>query len=163
MNYLLRLINFFLSFFSFKLFRIYKAASPNFDESIKLLIKKKKPVIFDVGANIGQSIDRFKRLFPDAKIHSFEPQKKIFNLLKEKYGKDKNVVLNNFALGKKKEIKKLYIGAKSGTSSFSRFKPNTHWIKQRSDDLGIRTKDYLKDIEKVNIEKLDSYVKKKEY
>lgn len=33
----------------------------------------KHPVIFDVGANIGQSVDSFKQTFPDSLIHSFEP------------------------------------------------------------------------------------------
>ena len=33
-------------------------------------------VIFDVGANVGQSIERFKKYFPDAAMYSFEPSSK---------------------------------------------------------------------------------------
>lgn len=160
MSFTLKLINYFLGLFSIRLQRIYKEASPNFDDSIGFIIKKKNPVIFDVGANIGQSIDRFKKLFPNSIIHSFEPQKKIFIILKKKYGNDKNVVLNNFALGTKKDNKKLYVGAKSGTSSFSKFRSNTKWIKQRAADLGIETKNYLKHVENVKINTLDNYIKK---
>jgi hypothetical protein len=31
------------------------------------------PTIFDVGAHHGESIKRYKKLFPSAAIHSFEP------------------------------------------------------------------------------------------
>ena len=45
----------------------------SFDDILNLKTKNKKPMIFDVGANIGQSIERFKNIFPDSSIHSFEP------------------------------------------------------------------------------------------
>ncbi len=32
-----------------------------------------QPVIFDVGANIGQSVDKLKEIFPGSIMHSFEP------------------------------------------------------------------------------------------
>jgi len=131
-----------------------------FDDPIKFLIKKKTPIIFDVGANKGQIIDRFKKLYPKCIIHSFEPQKKLFELLKLKYGNDKNIILNNFALGKKREVKKLYVAVKHGTSSFSKFSPNTEWLRRRAIAFGVKPKNYLKHIEKVNVETLDVYVKK---
>jgi len=158
MNFILKLINYFFGLFSIRLSRVYEAASPNFDDNIEFIIKKKNPIIFDVGANIGQSIDRFKKLFPNSIIHSFEPQQEIFKILKKKYGNDKNVILNNFALGTKKDNKKLYVGAKSGTSSFSKFRSNTEWIKQRAAELGIKPKQYLKHVENVKINTLDNYI-----
>jgi len=42
------------------------------------ILNKKRPIIFDVGANIGQSIISFKKNFPNSIIHSFEPCKKFF-------------------------------------------------------------------------------------
>lgn len=30
-------------------------------------------VIFDVGANVGQTVDRFRKYFPSARIEAFEP------------------------------------------------------------------------------------------
>ncbi|MDP2454928.1 MULTISPECIES: FkbM family methyltransferase [unclassified Kaistella] len=41
------------------------------------------PYIIDCGANIGLSIMYFKKLFPKSKILAFEPDEKIFNILKE--------------------------------------------------------------------------------
>jgi FkbM family methyltransferase len=47
----------------------------------RLLQGHKNPVIFDVGANIGQSVDRFKGLFPTCHMHSFEPSPSTFQKL----------------------------------------------------------------------------------
>ena len=44
----------------------------SFDEIYKEKLDNAS-VIFDIGANQGQSIERFKNLFPFAKIYAFEP------------------------------------------------------------------------------------------
>ncbi len=41
------------------------------------------PVIFDVGANIGQSVDEFKKVFPNSLINSFEPSPSTYEKLSE--------------------------------------------------------------------------------
>ena len=71
------------------------------------------PLIFDVGANKGQSIRSFKKIFSNPKIHAFEPLKEDFEILKQKYQGDQSVVLNNIALGDKKEKKSFNIMYKS--------------------------------------------------
>ena len=43
---------------------------------------KEKPLILDCGSNIGLSITYFKRLYPRSKIIGFEPDPKIFDILK---------------------------------------------------------------------------------
>lgn len=43
------------------------------EEDVPIFIKSPKPIIFDVGANIGQSITLFKKMFPFSNIHAFEP------------------------------------------------------------------------------------------
>ncbi|WP_255476403.1 FkbM family methyltransferase [Synechococcus sp. SYN20] len=54
--------------------------------------------IFDVGANIGQSIDDLKTLSRQAIIHSFEPSPSAYRRLSMKYSKRKDIILNNVAL-----------------------------------------------------------------
>ena len=46
----------------------------NYDQLIKKFIRKKNPIILDIGANVGQSVDRFKKLFDNPLILSFEPE-----------------------------------------------------------------------------------------
>lgn len=50
-----------------------------------------RPVIFDVGANIGMAVCYFKLLFPDASITAFEPDPKAYQWL------CKNIALNGFS------------------------------------------------------------------
>ena len=88
------------------------------DQAIKSIIKKKNPIIFDVGAHEGESIDRFKNLFQNPIIHSFEPQSKIFEKLMNKKKNDKDLVLNNFALGSKEGNQEIFVNSNTAASSY---------------------------------------------
>lgn len=44
-----------------------------------------KSIIIDIGSNEGQSIDRFLKIIPDAKIHCFEPVDAAFKKIKKIY------------------------------------------------------------------------------
>lgn len=50
-------------------------------EIYKFNCNNQRPLIIDCGANIGLSIIYFKRLFPEAEIIAFEPDKKVFEAL----------------------------------------------------------------------------------
>src|SRR5206468_6751879 len=67
------------------------------DHDLPLIVTARRPVIFDVGANVGQSIDLFGRLFPESSIYAFEPAADCFALLKGKYTNEK-VRLSQLAL-----------------------------------------------------------------
>ena len=97
--------------------------SLSFDDIYNLKIKD-NPVIFDVGANQGQSIERFRKIFPKSIIHSFEPIKKEFEMLRNKYNNDENIKINNHAIGDEVGKKKFYITALTGTSSFNKVNKN---------------------------------------
>lgn len=56
-------------------------------------------VIFDVGANRGQTIARYRRLFPSASIHAFEPVREFYDQCAATCRADTNVFVNNFAVG----------------------------------------------------------------
>ncbi|HLF51227.1 FkbM family methyltransferase [Flavobacterium sp.] len=60
------------------------------------------PMIFDIGANQGQTIEKIKSIFPESNLHSFEPSKRSFKILKEQFGQVKKIVLNNQAVGSEK-------------------------------------------------------------
>ncbi|PLY08718.1 MAG: FkbM family methyltransferase [Arcobacter sp.] len=51
-------------------------------EIYKFESSSKTPFIIDCGANIGLSLIYFKKIYPNAKIIAFEPDKRIFNYLK---------------------------------------------------------------------------------
>ena len=132
----------------------------SFDEILKKKLKKKSPTIIDVGANNGQSINRFLKLFKNSKIHSFEPIKEEFEKLKNNFGKEKNIFLNNYAVGENKKTKYFNISAKTENSSFNNFNYKTKWIKKRSQQYGVSKKKYVIKRQKVNLDTLDNYCKK---
>jgi FkbM family methyltransferase len=69
--------------------------------SLLRIINSLDPTIFDVGANIGQSITLFKDAFPKSLIHSFEPNPDIFPLLEENWGGNSSIILHQKALSSK--------------------------------------------------------------
>lgn len=58
-------------------------------------------MIFDVGANIGQSIARFRLHFPTSRINSFEPDPATYRELQAAAAAEKGVSTWNFAFGAK--------------------------------------------------------------
>ena len=57
----------------------------------------KNPIIIDVGANKGQTIDFFLKIFSKPKIYAFEPSD-TYKFIKNKYKSHKNIETYNPAL-----------------------------------------------------------------
>jgi FkbM family methyltransferase len=145
-----------LIFFGYETIVLKKKKFSNID---KILINKitKNPIIFDIGAYNGISIDRFVNLFLNPQIHSFEPNKKIFNQLTLKYSKMKNVKLNNLAVSDKNASKKFFIYTRNeDLSSFSRIQKKTIFFKK----FFFKRKNFFKLINTQSIT-LDKYCQNK--
>jgi FkbM family methyltransferase len=85
---------------------------------IKRLITSQNPILFDVGANTGQTIDNLIFQFPSSQIHAFEPTKSVFNELKNKWQNRANVYLNNIAIGSQSGRKPFFENSLSVMNSF---------------------------------------------
>ena len=95
-------------------------------DDVKLLFdrnKIEKPVMLDVGANKGQTIDILKLYFPKGNIHAFEPGKKSFKQLSEKYASD-NISLNHVAVSSSNGVAKFFDYPKSDLSSLNKLTSN---------------------------------------
>jgi len=68
---------------------------------IKSLIKKDNPIIFDVGANVGDTLVEFKEWWPSSEVHCFEPQEECWPELESKvlHNNYKDVFINKHAVG----------------------------------------------------------------
>ncbi len=155
-----RRIHAILKFFGFKITKL-KRDRADLDRLHKIFLKDlKSPVIFDVGANTGQTINRFKKLENSSIIHSFEPVKKDFQILIKKFKDDKSVHLNNFALGEKNYKKKFFSNNLTGSSSFSRLTPQTKWVKQRSSQHKMDPNKVFNESFDCQIMTLDDYCEK---
>lgn len=65
----------------------------------RFLSRYEKPVIFDVGANVGQSVSLFRDAFPASSIHSFEPSPTTYQKLIEHCRGISSVKTWNYGVG----------------------------------------------------------------
>jgi len=68
-----------------------------FDVQQKLMQNAPK-VIFDIGANRGDTAIKYSNIFPTAKIYAFEPFEETFNKLKDNVKDYPNINIYNFAI-----------------------------------------------------------------
>jgi FkbM family methyltransferase len=127
------------------------------DSSSRKKKNKKSLVIFDVGANTGQSINFFMKNFIYESIIAFEPDPKVFSELK-KFSEKKGVFLNNFALGEKNGRVSFYTSPLTVTSSLLLPNQDSSWYRIKNRILGLSKKNSYREIE-VEIRTLDSFVK----
>ncbi len=125
----------------------------------KLLTDNSAVTIFDVGANIGHTIESFKDMFPEAQIHAFEPGTNAFNTLEKIYGSHKNVILNKAGVGSASETKMFLENSMSQMSSFLPLGPDG-WgeIVNKIPVAIITLDDYCKErqIPFINVLKIDT-------
>ena len=67
----------------------------------RLLAGHEPTVLFDVGANTGQTAVLLAERFPTARVYSFEPVPSTFSLLKSTVAGYPNITAHNFAMGDK--------------------------------------------------------------
>ena len=127
-----------------------------YENEFLLKIKKYMPrdaVVIDAGANIGNHLIYFVKVLNAKEIYGFEPQKKIFNILK------KNVFLNN--IQNKTKIYNLGLGEKNCKANFNltESKHNSGAVFIEESDNGeanVVTLDSMKIREKIDFIKIDT-------
>ncbi len=138
------------------------------EKTLKYLIQETRPVIFDVGANIGSTLDEFKGWWPHSKIHCFEPQQECWEPLDQRAGRYAagDVVINKLAAGHlaKDQVPFYTHDISSGTSGFNRInlqsKDSVHLhslLKSESHALQ-EYEESLNHERKVKIIRLDNYM-----
>jgi FkbM family methyltransferase len=86
--------------FGYDLSAIRTKVGDDFLDQKKLLGKIRAPIIFDVGANIGQTTYKYKKLFQQAEIYGFEPFSEVFERYAEIFKRDRHVHPEDIALSK---------------------------------------------------------------
>ena len=102
-------------------------------KSLLSIFKESKDlIIFDIGANIGQTVDEMLKTFPKSKIFSFEPQPDIYKKLNEKYKNYNNVTTFKLGLSNTKNNLSLYLNSanNSVSSSFNPLNLDSNSIKR---------------------------------
>lgn len=118
-------------------YRRRRSASENqLDFAIQHLLAKELPtkeraIIFDVGANVGQSILRFSSYVDLSIIHTFEPIPSCHEVLKNRF-QGTNYVHNLVALSNSNGVADFYELAKSDTSSLNPPDLESSWAYARA-------------------------------
>ncbi len=97
--------------------RLHAGTDPDIDIQY-LLTDVAHPMVFDVGANIGQSITRFTGLLPGCQIHAFEPSPRTFHQLRANTKGVEQLHLVNAGVGSVRGSGVLFENEYSDMSSF---------------------------------------------
>src|SRR5271154_2589481 len=100
---------------------------PSSFDIIRSLVTKPDCLIFDVGANLGQTTDTYRVLFERCVIHAFEPQRTMFEQLRQRLGDTDRVFLNHAALGETVGTATLHQTTHSESGSLLALKPDSWW------------------------------------
>jgi FkbM family methyltransferase len=129
------------------------------------LVTKPEPVIFDVGAHVGETAARYRALFPGALIHSFEPYPPSYDAIRAAFGADRRVVPHNVAVAATTGTAKLRVNRASVTNSLldSDRRGSDYWgsnLFDTAQEIEVKTlalDDFCRDerIEHIDILKID--------
>ena len=87
------------------------------------LTKEECPVIFDIGAHIGNISVLYRKLFPSCTIHAFEPFPETFQTLKQRFNDHPSVKLNDVAVSDSVGFTSFNAKVSSKTNSILRSDP----------------------------------------
>jgi FkbM family methyltransferase len=102
----------------------YACRQNMFTDQRAILGERGAGLILDVGANVGQSVMRYRWLFPDAVIHSFEPVPEAFEQLRQHTAGDKLVHVWQLALSDVTGVVRFHSNRMSDTSSLLATQPD---------------------------------------
>ena len=85
--------------------------------------------VFDVGGNIGQSIEKYQQIFPDCTVYSFEPHPDTFTTLQERHGAQDGVHCRQIALGSNPGTASFYA---TNCAEASSLLPPEEFVRERS-------------------------------
>lgn len=115
MNKIKRLIEKILEYLGYEIFK--KGTNKGAFDVQRELVKIKTPIIFDVGAYVGEVTGEYRTLFPSSNIYSFEPFPPSFSELKKRYSTDPKVFLFNQAISKESGSINLNVNKQASTNS----------------------------------------------
>jgi FkbM family methyltransferase len=122
-------------------------------------LNQNKINIIDVGANKGQSIDFFLKVNPKATINSFEPNRKLFHLLQNKYKTNTNITIHNLGLSNIKGELIFHENVMDETSTFEALNMDSKYLEKKAKVLGVTKENIIAANYKVNVIRLADFLK----
>ena len=135
---------------------------PKLRRFYKSHFSKKRPVIFDVGSNEGQSIDFFSGIYTDAVIYAFEPNVSLYNHLKNKYSKNPDIHIYNLGLSNVDDFLEFSECVMHETSTFENLNFDSGYLKRKAKILGFNPHEIIKSKYSVRVTKLSEFIHKQQ-
>jgi FkbM family methyltransferase len=130
---------------------------PKLEKALSKFLERGSPlVVIDVGANRGQSLSFFQKMFSSMTYIGFEPQKHVFKALSERYSSCEGVILENLAIGNRTGSVTFYESHFDETSSLILPEFTSRYHKLKSFILLVNPKSMFKELV-VDITTLDQY------
>ncbi len=126
---------------------------------LKSILPQKVEVVFDIGANKGQSIRLFQKWFPGAMIYSFEPNPYLFKeLRKNNRGNDK-IKLHELALSNINGTRQFNENIFDSSSTLETINPKSKYLRKKSKILGVSPTDLIISSYPVKVRMLSHLIK----
>ncbi len=119
--------------------------------------------IIDIGAHKGEFLENMLKIEKLNYFYAFEPQKNIFDELNQKFSKNGNIKLFNFAMDKEIAYKKLKINKLSMTSSLAEMNEKSLYLRLKNlltltklnfeDEYDVQTNTVDKIFEDISLQK----------
>ena len=117
----------------------------------------------DVGSFKGKYTDLILKIEQKCKVIMIEPQRKYYELLKDKYQNDRRVEIFNIGISDKKANLNLKINKHEITSTFSNFKDTSKYLNLKAILFESNLKNMTQSEENVKVFQLDEILKDKNF
>jgi FkbM family methyltransferase len=114
--------------------------------------------IIDVGANKGQSVDFFLKINKNAIINSFEPNRKLYKLIQEKYKYNPNIKIHNLGLSNIRGNLNFYENVMDETSTFEELNLDSKYLNKKAKILGVNKENIIVSNNKVEVIRLSDFL-----
>lgn len=137
-----------------------------FEAQLQLMknLKRTNISIFDIGANKGKTVNKYRALFPDAEIYCFEPFPESITELQKRFADDQKIHVVSKAIDREKSIATFYVNELDATNSLlprpkskRRYYPKLAGAKETIDVEVISLDEFISasDISTIDILKFD--------
>ena len=125
-------------------------------------LNNKSICVIDIGGHKGETLKFFLNNFNIKKIYVFEPNKNLFDKIKQNFI-DKRVHIFNFGVGLRNEKKNLNITIDSASSTINKINTNTEYFKRKKKYLVFgKKKSFFLGIQNIEVVNLSEFLLNKE-
>ena len=117
-------------------------------------------VYFDIGSHKGTYTDLVVKNFKTKKVFMFEPQKKIFNFIKNKYKDKKKFKIFNKAVSNTESIQSIYLNKHDLTSSLTKLNKKNSYLSYKAFLFGSTADKMITKTQKIKTIKLKNIISK---